>query len=188
MDGGKGDDTYVVDNAGDKVIETGDGGHDTVEASVSFTLGAAVEDLMLVGTSDIAATGNALANLIKGNAGNDTIAGGLGRDIVSGGAGADNFVFDMKAGKKNADMILDFSAGDTIGLDTDVFGKLRGDGVLKAKYFASGSPDDGNDYLTYKEGSGKLFYDKDGAGGKHGKLIATLKDAPDLDSGDILLF
>jgi hypothetical protein len=94
----------------------------------------------------------------------------------------------VKAGKKNADTILDFSVGDTIRLDTDVFGKLDGDGVLKAKFFAFGKADDGNDYITYKEGSGKLFYDKDGDGGKNGKLIAILKDAPDLESGDILLF
>ena len=59
--------------------------------------------------------------------------------MLSGGAGDDSFVFDVKAGKKNADTILDFSVGDTIRLDTDVFGKLHGDGVLKAKFFAEGT-------------------------------------------------
>jgi len=188
MKAGLGDDTYIVDNAGDAVDEAGGGGQDTVVSSVGFALGAGLEDLALVGTSDIAATGNALANAITGNAGDNSITGGLGRDVVGGGAGADSFIFDVKAGKKNADTILDFSVGDTIRLDTDVFGKLDGDGVLKGKFFATGKADDGNDYVTYKEGSGKHFYDKDGDGGKHGKLIAKLDGAPELDGGDILPF
>jgi Ca2+-binding RTX toxin-like protein len=188
LKGGFGDDNYIVDSVGDAVDEVGGGGHDTVTSSVGFALGSGVEDLVLLGTSSIAATGNALANAITGNAGDNMITGGLGHDVVSGGAGADSFVFDVKAGKKNADTILDFSVGDTIRLDTDVFGKLRGDGALKAKFFESGKADDGNDYITYKEGSGKLYYDKDGEGGKQGKLIAILKDAPDLASADIFLF
>jgi Ca2+-binding RTX toxin-like protein len=187
MKGGASDDTYVVDNAMDKVVEVAGEGHDTVQSSVSHVLSAEVEDLALLGTSDIAATGNALANAITGNAGDNTIAGGLGIDFLTGGAGGDSFVFDVKAGKKNADTILDFSVGDKIVLDTDVFGKLRDDGVLKAKFFAFGKADDGNDYVTYKEGSGKLLYDQDGDGGKGAKLIAILKGGPDLDGGDILL-
>lgn len=186
MKGGDGNDTYVVDNADDVVVENAGQGHDTVEASVSYALGANVEDLVLLGSSNIAGTGNAFANAITGNAGDNVIAGGLGRDVLSGGGGNDSFVFDAKAGKKNADTILDFSAGDTIRLDTGVFGKLKGDGVLKAKFFATGKAADGNDYLVFNKG--KLFYDKDGDGDKKGKLIAKLKDASDFDFDDILLF
>jgi Ca2+-binding RTX toxin-like protein len=189
MSGGNGNDTYVVDNAGDVISEAAGEGRDSVEASVSFALGSEVEDLLLTGTDNLAATGNALANAITGNVGNNTITGGLGRDALSGGDGSDSFVFDVKAGKKNADTILDFEAGaDQLLLHGGVFKKLNDDGVLKAKFFASGKADDGNDYITYKEGSGKLYYDKDGEGGKQGKLIAILKDAPDLASGDIVLF
>ena len=187
MKGGAGNDTYVIDNAGDTVTEAAGEGHDSVESSVSFSLGAGFEDLLLVGTGNTSATGNALANVITGNAGGNAIAGGLGKDMLTGGDGADSFVFDFKAGKKNADTITDFSAGDVIVLDSDVFKKVNDDGALKAKFFAFGTPDDANDYLVYKEGSGKLLYDKDGDGGKHGKLIAILKDAPDLDGGDFLI-
>ena len=61
----------------------------------------------------MSATGNALANAITGNAGDNAISGGLGKDMLGGGDGEDSFVFDFKAGKKNADTILDFSVGDT---------------------------------------------------------------------------
>jgi hypothetical protein len=66
--------------------------------------------------------------------------------------GVDSFVFDFKAGKKNADTILDFKAGvDPISLDDGVFRKLHDDGVLKGKFFAFGKTDDSNDYLVYRE-------------------------------------
>ncbi|MFM9381671.1 M10 family metallopeptidase, partial [Pseudomonas sp. UV AK001] len=39
MAGGKGDDTYYVDNVGDTVIETANAGIDTVMASIDYTLG-----------------------------------------------------------------------------------------------------------------------------------------------------
>src|SRR5262249_34982233 len=121
MAGGKGDDTYIVDNSGDAVTETlagAVGGTDTVKSSVSFTLGNNVENLELTGTGKTDGTGNALNNAITGNgndnklsglAGNDVLAGGAGNDTLDGGIGTD----DLTGGTGNAPYLLD-STADTI--------------------------------------------------------------------------
>ncbi|MGH6932026.1 MAG: M10 family metallopeptidase C-terminal domain-containing protein, partial [Dongiaceae bacterium] len=60
--GGDGDDTYVVNAAGDLVTETGSGADiDTVQSSVTYILGATLENLTLIGTGGVAGTGNTLA-------------------------------------------------------------------------------------------------------------------------------
>ena len=64
MQGGTGDDTYVVGSTGDVVTELADEGIDTVRAAANHTLGANVENLILTGTSGLTGTGNALDNVI----------------------------------------------------------------------------------------------------------------------------
>jgi Ca2+-binding RTX toxin-like protein len=48
MIGGAGDDTYYVDNIGDQTIEFAGEGIDTVQSSISHTLGANLENLILL--------------------------------------------------------------------------------------------------------------------------------------------
>lgn len=92
MLGQAGDDAYTVDSTGDRVVENPGEGVDSVTASVSFTLGADVENLSLSGTSGLSGTGNAHNNLLVGNAGNNTLSGNAGNDTVDGGAGVDTLI------------------------------------------------------------------------------------------------
>ena len=57
MAGGLGDDTYVVDNTGDLVTEGASAGTDLVQSTISYVLGANLENLTLTGTAAINATG-----------------------------------------------------------------------------------------------------------------------------------
>ena len=85
MTGGAGNDTYVVDDVGDVVIESASEGTDTVQSSVSYTLAANVENLTLTGSGNISGNGNGVANAITGNSGDNTLDGGAGADTMTGG-------------------------------------------------------------------------------------------------------
>ena len=138
MWGGGGNDSYWVDNVGDSVAENAGAGNDTVYSSVSFTLGANIESLRLLGSGSINAIGNGLDNLLVGTSGanvlgggaghdrlwgsggndrlygedgNDTLDGGAGADMMNGGAGNDAFYVDNAL-----DQVVEYSASgnDTV--------------------------------------------------------------------------
>ena len=110
MAGGTGNDTYIVNNIADMVTELSGGGHDTIDSSVTYTLSANVEKLVLTGSNNISAFGNSGGNNLVGNAGNNTLWGGDGNDTLSGGLGS-----DMLDGGKGADT-MNGGAGDDIYL------------------------------------------------------------------------
>ncbi|MFO0018089.1 MAG: beta strand repeat-containing protein, partial [Synechococcaceae cyanobacterium] len=104
--GGLGNDTYIVDSTTDTISEDLGAGIDTVESSVTYTLGANLDNLILTGTAAINGTGNALNNTLTGNTadniltggdGNDTLDGRSGNDTLIGGTGNDTFVLDSPA-------------------------------------------------------------------------------------------
>ena len=111
MIGGTGNDTYIVDNAGDVVTEAAGEGTDTVFATVSYTLaaGSEVETLSVNVATGLTLTGNEFNNAIIGGAGNDTLIGGAGNDTLNGGAGADTMI----GGTGNDTYIVD-NAGDVV--------------------------------------------------------------------------
>ncbi|MFJ4497967.1 M10 family metallopeptidase C-terminal domain-containing protein [Pseudomonas atacamensis] len=97
--GGGGNDTYFVDNAGDVVVETSEvgGGTDTVNSSVSYSLSANVENIVLTGSANLNANGNNSNNVMTGNSGNNVLNGGAGVDTLIGGAGDDTYYLDQSA-------------------------------------------------------------------------------------------
>ncbi|MBW8881138.1 MAG: calcium-binding protein [Asticcacaulis sp.] len=138
MVGGLGDDTYYIDNAGDKILESSGQGTDTVFSSVTFNTGSQyIEIVTLTGSDAINANGNTLANTLNGNdavnkldggAGDDTLNGGGGNDLLVGGSGADLYVFGANSG---ADIISGFLAAqnDRIDLHAISAGTVNGGGV-----------------------------------------------------------
>ncbi|MEE3732363.1 S8 family serine peptidase [Mannheimia haemolytica] len=99
MSGEFGDDTYIVDNVGDKVLEIKDGGYDIVKSSVSYALSNYVEEIQLMGNASINATGNSENNRLVGNSGNNRLDGKAGFDTMIGGLGNDTYIVDSHLDK-----------------------------------------------------------------------------------------
>jgi serralysin len=128
MTGGSGNDTFLVADTGDRVVEAAGGGADTILSYAACTIAAKVERLVLIGSAAIRGTGgtgadsldgNAAANVLAGGAGADRLDGnggadrllsGGGRDSLTGGAGADTFQF-RSAAEAHGDHVVDFRHG-----------------------------------------------------------------------------
>ncbi|MRR50900.1 MAG: type I secretion C-terminal target domain-containing protein [Rhodocyclaceae bacterium] len=179
MYGGKGDDIYYIDNAGDTVNELASGGTDTVRLAASYnpgsyTLGANVENLTILGSGDTAGTGNASNNRLLGGDGNNTLSGGAGEDYLAGGKGADalwggtngdTFAWSLAdrgaPGAPVTDVIKDFQTGSYSNVDgaTPLGDRLDLrdllDGEHSTRVDASQTPDIGNllNYLDFEKQS-----------------------------------
>ena len=119
MEGGVGNDSYLVEDATDVVQEGAASGTDRVVSFVDYALGANVEKLDLIGAA-LVGTGNGLANTLTGNGLANTLSGLDGADTPIGGAGADRFVFrlgDSGPDAASRDVVTDFTkASDRLDL------------------------------------------------------------------------
>ncbi|NJO97458.1 MAG: calcium-binding protein, partial [Pleurocapsa sp. CRU_1_2] len=193
LEGGFGDDTYVIDNSGDVITELANSGLDTAKSFVTYTLANNVENLVLLGNTDLKGTGNVLANLVTGNsgnnelkgasgddtliggAGNDTINGGSANDRLSGGLGADRFFYNSGVAFSGADFgsdrIIDFNTaeGDKIVLGKTTFGLTSaiGNGFSIANEFAFVTTDNSAKgsaaKIVYSSETGNVFYNDNGS-------------------------
>ncbi|NJC42275.1 Ca2+-binding RTX toxin-like protein [Brevundimonas alba] len=124
LQGGMGDDTYIVSAVGDTVTEFAGQGIDEVQTALStLTLAANVERLRYTGSGAFTGHGNATANIIVGGdlvdslygeAGDDSLYGGLGSDQFYGGAGND--YFDGGTGSSNTANYSLAAAGTYVNL------------------------------------------------------------------------
>jgi Ca2+-binding RTX toxin-like protein len=165
MAGGNGDDTFVVDNIKDKVVESANHGEDTILAMIDILKLASnienisLEQYVIVNAYGGTAHGNNAKNTLTGNngfnhldghggddvifggGGNDELHGGTGNDDLSGGEGNDTFVFETKLSElNNLDVIDDFhvSTGldpDKILLNKSVFGRLVKGDLLSENFY-----------------------------------------------------
>jgi Ca2+-binding RTX toxin-like protein len=190
MVGGAGNDTYVT-NGSDTITESAGHGTDTVQSSVSISLGVNLEKLTLTGTLNVNGTGNALANTVSGNGGANSINGGAGHDSLRGGGGSDSFVFNTALGPSNVDRITDFNiAADTFRLENSIFTGLLG-GTLAASAFArntSGNAADATDRVIYESDTGNLYFDRDGTGAATKVHFATIGTNLAVTNADFFVF
>jgi Ca2+-binding RTX toxin-like protein len=139
MFGGTGNDTYVVNNAGDRVNETTGGASDvdTVLASVNFSLfnqaqtQGTVENIALTGSSSISATGDFRNNALTGNSGGNTLTGNDGNDTLDGQGGS-----DALNGGAGDDTLLGGDGNDVLDGGTGV-NTLDGQGGVDTATFAN---------------------------------------------------
>ena len=114
--GGKGNDSYTIHRVSDIDITRADPGFDQVQSKVSYTLGAQQEDLYLLGSRALSASGNQGNNRVIGNSGANLLSGAAGDDLVQGAEGNDTL-----RGDAGNDVLLG-GAGDDIlfgGADND---------------------------------------------------------------------
>jgi Ca2+-binding RTX toxin-like protein len=147
--GGAGNDTYIVENRGDSVVENPGEGVDTVRASFDYALSANLENLTLTGGFAIRGTGNAANNIIVVNNGDSVIDGGAGLDLASyatatgpvsinlgivvaqatGGSGVDTLIdIENLIGSDFADVLVGNAGANTIngGKGADVMAGAGG--------------------------------------------------------------
>ena len=193
LTGRGGNDTYLVDNLGDRVVEARGGGSDTVLTRASYALAAgqeieALQLLAATGTARLNLNGNEFAQSLVGNNGANVLDGKGGADLLTGRGGADSFVFSTALGAANVDRIADFAAEDTVRLSKSVFAAPAAGQLADSafKNVSAGSVD-ANDRILYKQASGELFYDADGSGGGAAVKFAVLDNKAALTAGDFFV-
>jgi Ca2+-binding RTX toxin-like protein len=164
------------------VIEAAGAGIDTVNSSISYTLGANVENLTLTGTANRNATGNALDNVLAGNSGKNTLAGLAGNDtyivtqtndsvVESFGNGTDTVRASISYTLgNNVEKLVLTGSGNINGTGNSLANALTGNAGNNTLHGQGGadvlSGGAGNDILTGGSGTDEFYFgEAPGAGG-----------------------
>lgn len=125
-------------SSGDTVVELRNGGVDTVAASVNYVLPQNVENLMLLGSASLVASGNGQANVIVGSGGASTLSGGGGNDVLVGRSASDTLNGgsgdDKLYGEGGNDKLSAGDGADQVwgGTGNDVLDAGGGDNLIAA--------------------------------------------------------
>lgn len=181
--GGKGNDTYEADLVHDRIVETAEGGHDTLWSRRSVVLPEVIEDLRLLGEADLDGTGNASDNGITGNDGSNRLAGLAGDDRLHGGGSG-----DWLDGGPGGDILEGGHGNDDLnggpGTDIAVYAGANGGYAVTRIgtdwHVIDGSGNEGADTLVSVErlrfADRAIAIDLDGAAGNTAKLIGAIFD------------
>ncbi len=155
LTGGAGDDYYIVDNAGDAVVENAAEGFDRVNVSASgaLTIGDNIEEIHGTAVGGVNITAGTGSQDIRGTAAADTLSagdnldwlfGGAGNDVLTGGDNGGDALFggaddDQLFGGGGNDAMYGDDGADTLegGLGNDTLG-----GGLGADSLVGGDGDD----------------------------------------------
>ncbi|WP_443751059.1 calcium-binding protein [Asticcacaulis solisilvae] len=194
--GGDGDDVYWISDASDVITETSalySGGWDDVWSSVSYTLPTNVEELDLLGSTNINATGNNGVNYLFGNdgnnvlsglGGNDTLVGNAGNDTLNGGSGADSFMFSAASGN-GKDTIQDFVHGtDQLVFTGSDYGFSAGHNLTSAEFSVGSSAVGSHAQFIWNTATHTLYWDDDGNGSHAAIAIATFTNGATVTASD----
>lgn len=157
------------------------------EADADTLSGGAGNDYMIGGEGNDSLIGGLNNDQLVGDIGNDTLLGGQGVDNLEGGDGSD--VFRFTAPTEGIDLITDFASGiDKIWINKAGFGGGLVAGLLSNSQFVLGTTaSDGTDRFIYDQGTGALFFDKDGTGVTAQVQLANLSNFSALSASDILV-
>ncbi|MDX2239411.1 MAG: calcium-binding protein [Leptolyngbyaceae cyanobacterium bins.302] len=175
---------------------------DTGVQSLKFSGGEGNDILSGAGTNIALNTfGDTGDDILIGGSGDDNFTGGAGNDLTIGNGGKDLFIFDtgavFSAAEIGVDTLTDFTTGeDKIVLDKNTFASLQseaGHGFSAASEFATVQNDaesvTSDALIVYSAGSGKLFYNSNGAedGFGRGAEFATIAGASALTAEDFVV-
>lgn len=158
------DDLFTVTNVSDIVVESVEGGVDTVRSFVSFTLAENIENLTLQGGESLVGSGNDTKNRLTGNdaestlfgyGGDDTLYAGTQKTMLYGGSGDDLYIV-----KNTGDVVVELNNQgiDTVRSFVDfALGSNIENLTLQGGLDITGKGNDLNNRLTGNDGQGTLL-------------------------------
>ncbi|MGE8144789.1 calcium-binding protein [Pseudomonas frederiksbergensis] len=177
LEGGRGNDTYIVNAGGTNIIEESGwaGGYDdqVLTNQSRYTLDANIERLTYTGSGKFTGFGNASDNVITGGEGNDVLLGGAGADQLIGGAGwdtasytdsAEGLTLDLKYGAYTSGI----ATGDTFSDIEAIRGSNHDDVIMAGGAFKALDGAGGFDTVDYSMSEQGITLDIRNGTGKPG--------------------